>query len=166
MQTWIPHNFQWIKQTQYLGHNQGNSSLYGTIDFKNRDWKQSGYRNRGGYRKMFGQLFGNKWWKSHVPFHVELTSMGPILLRGNKIVIPRNLRYQLLELAHEGRPGESVIKQKLRSKVWWPLLDREAEKFVKCCYECLLVMQPNKPIPWRKSSSHLDHGSIWPSIIC
>lgn len=67
------------------------------------------------------------------PFRYELSTIGPILLRGNRIAIPETLRKQVLELAHEGHPGESVMKRRLRSKVWWPLIDRNAEKFVKHC---------------------------------
>lgn len=80
-------------------------------------------------------------------FRLELTSMGPILLRGNKIAVPATLRGHVLELAHEGHPGETVMKRRLRSKVWWPQIDREAEKYVKRCRECLLVTQPNKLAP-------------------
>ncbi|XP_043862245.1 uncharacterized protein K02A2.6-like [Drosophila santomea] len=65
------------------------------------------------------------------PFRFELSTIGPLLLRGNRIVIPTNLRKRVLELAHEGHPGESAMKRRLRSKVWWPLIDRDAEEFVK-----------------------------------
>ena len=81
------------------------------------------------------------------PFRMELTNIGSVLLRGNKIVIPLVLREQVLVLAHEGHPGETVMKRRLRAKVWWPTIDRETEKFVKNCRDCLLVSQPNKPPP-------------------
>ncbi|KAH8261986.1 hypothetical protein KR026_004409 [Drosophila bipectinata] len=50
------------------------------------------------------------------PFRFELSAIGPLLLRGNRIVIPQSLRNQVLELAHEGHPGESAMKRRLRSK--------------------------------------------------
>lgn len=81
------------------------------------------------------------------PFRYELSYLGNILLRGSKIVIPTALRSKVLELSHEGHPGESVMKRRLRSKVWWPLIDREAEKYVKSCKDCLLVSQPTPPPP-------------------
>lgn len=46
----------------------------------------------------------------YFPFRLELSSFGSILLRGNKIVIPQALSKQVLELAHEGHPGETVMK--------------------------------------------------------
>lgn len=83
----------------------------------------------------------------YFPFRMELSTMGPVLLRGNRIIIPQSLTKQVLELAHEGHPGETVMKRRLRAKVWWPLIDRQAEQFVKKCRDCLLVSQPNKPPP-------------------
>nr|CAH7744111.1 unnamed protein product [Callosobruchus chinensis] len=80
-------------------------------------------------------------------FKTELSAMGPVLLRGNRIVIPQTLTKRVLELAHEGHPGETVMKRRLRAKVWWPLIDKQTEQFVKACRDCLLVSQPNRPPP-------------------
>jgi len=91
--------------------------------------------------------WSNKTSSPFYPFRLELTTMGPILLRGNKIVIPSDLRNKILELAHEGHPGETVLKRRLRSKVWWPQIDKDAETHVKRCRECILVSQPNRPPP-------------------
>lgn len=83
----------------------------------------------------------------YFPFKLELTTFGPVLLRGNKIAMPQSLRQHTLELAHEGHLGETVMKRRLRAKVWWPMIDRETEKFMKQCRDCLLVARPNKPTP-------------------
>ncbi|KAH8338731.1 hypothetical protein KR074_011636 [Drosophila pseudoananassae] len=51
------------------------------------------------------------------PFRFGLSAIGPLLLRGNRIVIPQSLRNQVLELAHERHPGEvPAMKRRLRSK--------------------------------------------------
>ncbi|XP_015749019.1 PREDICTED: uncharacterized protein K02A2.6-like [Acropora digitifera] len=39
------------------------------------------------------------------------------------------------------------MKQRLRSKVWWPGIDRQAEKFCKTCHGCQLVSHPANPEP-------------------
>ncbi|XP_058977362.1 uncharacterized protein K02A2.6-like [Musca domestica] len=83
----------------------------------------------------------------YFPFRLELCTLGNILLRGTKIVIPGPLRTRVLALAHEGHPGETVMKRRVRSKVWWPLIDRDVEKHVKNCHECLLVSRPPHPAP-------------------
>ncbi|XP_044572124.1 uncharacterized protein LOC123257372, partial [Drosophila ananassae] len=89
--------------------------------------------------------------KELYPFRYELSAIGALLLRGNRIVIPTSLRNRVLELAHEGHPGESAEKRRLRSKVWWPLIDRDAEKYVNHCTDCPLVSQNPKPAPMERN---------------
>lgn len=96
-------------------------------------------------------LSSNKWEddasKPFKAFAIELCFAGNILLRGTKIVIPEKLRTRILELAHEGHPGMTKMKQRLRSKVWWPKIDPQTETFVKQCRGCALVAAPSKPEP-------------------
>lgn len=42
------------------------------------------------------------------------------------------------------------MKRRLRSKVWWPLVNREAENFAKACRDCLLVSQPQIPLSMKR----------------
>lgn len=39
------------------------------------------------------------------------------------------------------------MKRRLRTKVWWLLINREVEKYVELCRDCLLVAQPDKLPP-------------------
>jgi len=48
-------------------------------------------------------------------------------------VIPPSLRQRVLEAAHEGHPGIVAMKNRLRTKVWWPKIDKDAENVVKSC---------------------------------
>ena len=45
------------------------------------------------------------------------------------------------------------MKQRLRSKVWWPGIDRQAEKFCKTCHGCQLVSRPANPEPIKPTPS-------------
>ena len=80
-------------------------------------------------------ILSNDWLKldckSYLPVRSELTTIGFIVLRGTKIVIPSELREHVLKLAHEGHPKIVMLKKKLRSKVWWPGIDKDSENFVK-----------------------------------
>lgn len=81
------------------------------------------------------------------PVRHELCVYGRVLLRGTRLVIPAKLRKQVVELGHEEHQGIVKTKQRLRSKVWWPGIDRDAESKCKTCYECQLVSQPSPPEP-------------------
>lgn len=83
-------------------------------------------------------------------FATELCFAGKILLRGTRIVIPEKLRTRTLELAHEGHPGMTLMKNRLRAKVWWPKLDTQVEKYVRNCRGCMLVAAPGAPEPLKR----------------
>ncbi|XP_046868922.1 uncharacterized protein K02A2.6-like [Drosophila willistoni] len=80
----------------------------------------------------------------YYPFRWELSTVGNVLLRGTKIVIATILQSQVLELAHEGHPGESAMKRRLRSKVWWPRICQGLYmelKFIKTISSKVLIEQ-------------------------
>ena len=84
---------------------------------------------------------------AYAPAAGELCVIGQLVLRGTRIVLPSKLRPQAISLAHEGHLGIVGTKQNLRSKVWWPGIDKAAEKFCKSCYGCQLVARPNPAEP-------------------
>lgn len=75
----------------------------------------------------------------------ELWIVDDLVLRGTRIVIPKPLRQQVLQLAHEGHPGMSAMKARLRTKVWWSGMDKECEQMVKECVGCIRVGPLNPP---------------------
>ncbi|XP_047991724.1 uncharacterized protein K02A2.6-like isoform X2 [Leguminivora glycinivorella] len=104
-------------------------------------------------QKVKAGLYHNNWdeeVKIYKLFQTELCFYEEILLRGTRIVIPKDLRKIILTAAHEGHPGIVAMKARLRAKVWWPKYDREAEKLVKSCAGCTLVSAPNPPNPLKR----------------
>jgi len=77
--------------------------------------------------------------KAYAPIANELCCIGHLVLRGTRIVIPKALQPRALALVHEGHLGIVGTKQHLRSKVWWPGMDKAAEKFCKSCHGCQVV---------------------------
>lgn len=66
-------------------------------------------------------LESGNWTERTLPFktfETELCLYGNILLRSNKIVMLEILRNRTIQLAHEGHPGITVMKRRLRAKVW------------------------------------------------
>lgn len=80
-------------------------------------------------------------------FKSEIHSAKDVLLRGDRLIIPTTLRPQILRCAHDGHPRMSVMKRRLRQKVWWPKIDDCVEKFVKHCESCTLVSAVGPPEP-------------------
>ncbi|XP_053687193.1 uncharacterized protein K02A2.6-like [Sabethes cyaneus] len=71
-------------------------------------------------------------------------------MRGMKLVIPKMLRTRMCQLAHEGHPGHSAMKSRLRDKCWWPNMDQEAVKMCDQCEECRLVHAAAPPEPMER----------------
>ena len=66
----------------------------------------------------------------------ELSAIGKLVLRGTRIIIPKVLCNRILDLVHEGHKEVVNMKQIQRSKVWWPGISNNVEKFCKSCFRC------------------------------
>lgn len=66
-----------------------------------------------------------------------LVTQNGIILRGERIVIPKALRNKTIELAHEGHQGIVKTKALIRTKVWFPGIDNAVEKIIEGCIPCL-----------------------------
>lgn len=65
--------------------------------------------------------------------------------------MPERLQNRTIQLAHEGHPGMTKMKQRLRAKVWWPKIDAAAENCVKKCHGCTMVSAPPPPEPIKRT---------------
>ncbi|MCG8113721.1 MAG: RNase H-like domain-containing protein, partial [Candidatus Thiodiazotropha taylori] len=95
---------------------------------------------------------GNRWGKSEIlrPYRQiknELTVKGSVILKSNKIIIPKSLQRRVLELAHESHQGIVKTKQLLREKVWWPNIDNDVMNKVKTCHACQVTSVPPREPP-------------------
>ena len=54
----------------------------------------------------------------------EITMVGRLVMRGMRIVVPASSHKRVLELAYERHQGIVKTKDRLRSKVWWPNMNR------------------------------------------
>ena len=80
----------------------------------------------------------------------ELSVEENCLFWGYRIVIPENLRGQLLDDFHASHQGIVRIKALARSYVWWPGIDADIENIVKSCKICV----ENKKSPETRRSLH------------
>ena len=89
--------------------------------------------------------------------------MEGIILRGHKILIPKSLQQQVIDICHEGHLGIVKTKQLLPSKVWFPGIDKSVETRIANCIPCQasintaqrepLKMSPTPKGPWVQASA-------------
>jgi len=108
---------------------------------------------------------------SKIKEELTVTDNGDLILRRNRIIIPKVLRKQTLALAHEGHQGIVKTKQLIREKVWFPKIDHEVECLLSSCLACQANGPNPKPDPLKMSSLppepwhtvHIDFCGPFPS---
>ena len=73
-----------------------------------------------------------KYW----PERGNLSIHDDLLLRGNQLVVPTNLRADIIRYLHDGHQGINKTRQNASHSVWWPGISRDIEKVVRNCPRC------------------------------
>ena len=71
--------------------------------------------------------------------------IGQLVFIGTRIVIPSKLWPRTLALAHKNHLGVVGTQQNLRTKVWWPGMDKAVGRHFRACNGCQLVARPYRP---------------------
>ncbi|XP_050709686.1 uncharacterized protein K02A2.6-like [Eriocheir sinensis] len=126
--------------------------------------------------------------KPYVAVWSELSVEQDCILRGSRIVVPKQLREQVLTELHADHQGIVRAKAVARSYMWWPGVDKDIETYIKQCTSCAIHQNDPKPArfhpweypryPWQRL--HIDYAgpflghsylivvdaySKWPEII-
>ena len=90
----------------------------------------------------------------------SLTYLQGILLNGDRIVVPKTMRKEVLRKIHEGHLGINKSKSRARQCVCWPGMGQDIEKVIEKCETCakLQASKPKEPmligetptLPWKK----------------
>lgn len=98
-------------------------------------------------------------------FRCDLIIDDSLILKGDRIVIPQSLRATLLEMIHNGHPGETKSILKARESIYWPGINNDIKDMVKKCELCnkyqpaqhkLPIMQPDLSTrPWEQVGADL-----------
>lgn len=79
--------------------------------------------------------------------HDEITEADRLLLKGEKIIIPHNLRADMLRCIHTGHFGVEKSKHRARDIMFWPGMSKEIEKTVTNCDVCQTHCNTNTKEP-------------------
>jgi hypothetical protein len=66
----------------------------------------------------------------------EISCVDGLLLKGNKLVVPKSLRPQVLDIIHESHQGIVKSKQPARDRLYWPGMRSQIHDRVFKCQVC------------------------------
>ncbi len=86
------------------------------------------------------------------PYRNEISHKNGLLCRGDCIIIPRQLRPEILNRLHDGHLGITRCMQRARQAVFWPGLTAEIHRLVERCETCI-KNQPERKYPMIQTST-------------
>ena len=97
------------------------------------------------------------------PYRDELTTQNGIVYRGKRVIIPEEMRPQMLQRAHASHLGEQYTISTAREIMYWPKMHNELIRTVKECNICQedqpaqaaeqMMSHPIPTKPWQSVSS-------------
>ena len=95
---------------------------------------------------------------------MEFTEENGIVLRVNRLLIPRELRSEMLVRLHTGHLGITKCWERARQSMWWPGMSTEIGEMIQKCDICN-KNKPQRPeplipsqfpeLPWHKLGTDL-----------
>ncbi|XP_054279150.1 uncharacterized protein LOC128997535 [Macrosteles quadrilineatus] len=67
----------------------------------------------------------------------ELSCIDGLLLQGTRMIIPHELRAEMLERLHSGHLGITKTRKRALETMWWPGISQEIERKSKSCPVCI-----------------------------
>ncbi|XP_054267072.1 uncharacterized protein K02A2.6-like [Macrosteles quadrilineatus] len=105
----------------------------------------------------------------------ELSCIAGLLLRGTRMIIPQELRAEMLERLHSGHFGITKTRKRALGTMWWPGISQEIERKIKSCPVCIqnstnhsepLIPRTVPDYPWQNVSVDLfKHEDKWYMVI-
>ena len=98
--------------------------------------------------------------RPYYPVRAHLSVVDGLLIHDNRVVIPGQMRGEILRLLHEGHQGLNKCKEHACMSVWWPGISTELKDIVQVCKHCQVnrpaqIKEPLMPSPlpqrpWQK----------------
>ena len=69
-------------------------------------------------------------------FRDELSVQESLIFRGERLVVPKHMRKEMLEEIHRGHGGEQACLRRARESVYWPAMNGDIKNYVATCEVC------------------------------
>ena len=97
--------------------------------------------------------------RAYYQMQAELSVAYGLLLRNDRIVVPNEMREEMLKRIHDGHQGITKCRERAKQGVWWPGIGAEITKLVSECKHCqvhrpaqqheMLITTPIPERPWQ-----------------
>ncbi|GAA6096806.1 uncharacterized protein K02A2.6-like, partial [Tachysurus ichikawai] len=74
--------------------------------------------------------------REYWPYRDEISAQDGILYRGQKVIIPKSLRPEMLKRIHSSHIGGDACYRQARDTLYWPSMQAEIKDFVSNCSTC------------------------------
>ncbi|KAG1712237.1 hypothetical protein GQR58_002408 [Nymphon striatum] len=87
----------------------------------------------------------------------ELSVMGGIIMRGDRVVIPGSMRREMKEKVHAGHLGINSCVRRARDLLFWPGMSGDVRQYVQACHTCATFSdrQPPETLFFHEIPDHL-----------
>ena len=83
---------------------------------------------------------------------------------GNRIIVPKEMRPEMLQYIHEGHQGKEICLLRARNTVFWPKMNYNVQQLIEKCVICqeygrsqplIGTTQELSPFPWHTLATDL-----------
>ena len=74
--------------------------------------------------------------KPYYSFREEIVENHGFIMKSSQIIIPKDMRKEMIKKIHAGHLGIELCRQRARSSVYWPGISKDIESEVKRCGTC------------------------------
>jgi transposase InsO family protein len=86
-------------------------------------------------------------------FRDELAVLDGLVMKHQRVVVPKALRMQTLERLHDGHQGVSSTLQRARRQVYWPQMQDEISAMIDHCDKCQIHAKKKPRVPEKQIST-------------
>ncbi|KAK7090822.1 hypothetical protein V1264_010573 [Littorina saxatilis] len=97
--------------------------------------------------------------QDYFPFREEISLQNGLLFKGERIVVPENMRTKVMSLIHISHTGLQGCLRRAREVVYWPGMNKDMEQLIGQCEACQtyqrnqtkepMISQPIPDLPWQ-----------------